>query len=183
MPENADKILIGKIVGFFGVKGWVKVHSYTQPKENILTYSTLLLKKKVVDKEKTKNSKTRWEWQETELADGKPQGKGIVVKLKEIEDRTAAESWLGTEIYITREQMEELAADEFYWHDLIDCEVINEQDVKLGNVKCLLETGANDVLVLNPGNRLLPYIWEQVIKSVDVKEKMIRVDWPEEYFE
>ena len=79
--------------------------------------------------------------------------------------------------------MKKLAADDFYWHDLIGCEVVNEQDVKLGKVKKIMETGANDVLVLNPDNRLLPYVWKQVIKSVNVEHKLIKVDWPEDYFE
>lgn len=172
--QTGEKILVGKIVGLFGVKGWVKLHSHTEPKENIFSYDSLFLKKKD-GKETT--------LLEAELEDGKAHGKGIVVKFKQVEDRTQAESWLGTEIYITREQMQKLAANDFYWHDLIGCEVINEQEVQLGKVKKIMETGANDVLVLNPDNRLLPYVWEQVVKSVDVEQKLIRVAWPEEYFE
>lgn len=170
MSESAERILLGKIVGVFGIKGWLKVHSYTDPKENIFSYETLLLKEKSG-------------WQTIKLQDGKVHGKGLVVKLKEIDDRTKAETYLGSEIYVNREQMEVLSADEYYWHDLIDCEVINAQDIRLGKVKRLMETGANDVLVLKPNDRLLPYIWQQVIKSVDVKEKVIRVDWLEEYFD
>jgi len=148
--------------------------SYTEPKENIFSYASLLFKH-------GKGRKTAW--LEAEIEQGKFHGKGIIVKFKNYNDRTEAEKWIGTEIYIERSQMQRLQENDFYWHDLIGCEVINEQEIRLGQVRRILETGANDVLVLDPEDRLLPYLWGQVIKAVDVQDKKILVDWPEDYFE
>jgi 16S rRNA processing protein RimM len=178
---NTDRILVGKVVGFFGLQGWVKILSHTDPKENIFSYQHWWLKS---------SKPGNIEWQKIDVLKGKSQGKGLVACFAEIADRTQAEKLIGLEIYIDKSQMQELSEDEFYWHELIGLYVINQQGIEIGQVSNLMETGANDVLVIKQAGQtekkaqkdlLIPYIWEQVIKTVDLDKKQIIVDWNENY--
>ncbi|MFO7603950.1 MAG: ribosome maturation factor RimM [Gammaproteobacteria bacterium] len=173
--ETGDEyVAVGRISGIYGVKGWVKVYSYTRPRQNILNYSPWYLKQ----------GKT---WQPVELQDGRVHGEGIVAHLVGCNDRDAARELLKTEIAITRQQLPELE-DGYYWADLIGCRVVTQQGDELGQVTQMLETGANDVLVAQqqiagsePQERLIPFILEDVIVSVDISGKVIIVDWDPEF--
>lgn len=169
MVESGDsrQLLIGKITGAHGIKGWVKVFSFTDPVENIIEY---------LPWDMTLGQQVK----QYDVEDGRLQGKGLAVKLKGIDDRNAAEALKGAEIYIDREQLPTLAEDEFYWDDLIGLTVIDQNDVTLGKVDHMLDTGANDVLVVEGDKRcMIPYISGDVVKSVELDEGVIRVDWLE----
>jgi len=169
LVESGDsrQLLIGKITGAHGIKGWVKVFSFTDPVENIIEY---------LPWDMTLGQQVK----QYDVEDGRLQGKGLAVKLKGIDDRNAAEALKGAEIYIDREQLPTLAEDEFYWDDLIGLTVIDQNDVTLGKVDHMLDTGANDVLVVEGDKRcMIPYISGDVVKSVELDEGVIRVDWLE----
>ena len=165
-------IQIGNIHGVFGIKGWLKVFSHCRPKEQILDYINWELRL-------PKGAETY------ELQDGKLHGSGIIAKLKNIDDRTHAETLKGADIWVAKADLLELEENEYYWFELEGLGVINTEGETLGHVKKLMETGANDVLVvLNTIDKqeiLIPYITEQVIKQVDLEQKTIIVDWQKHY--
>lgn len=160
---------VGEISGVFGVKGWVKIFSYTEPRENILTYSTWQLRKK-------------GDIKLIEVDEGQRQGKNVVAHLQGIDDRDAAEALVGCEVYIERDQLPELANDEYYWADLVGLNVVTEAGVELGIVDHLMETGANDVVVvIGDRERLIPFLMGQTILEVDLDGKRLIVDWDPEF--
>ncbi len=170
MQDEASIIIIGKIVGVHGIKGWLKILSFTRPRQNIFDYGPWLVKQSE-------------EWQEIQLLEGKPQGKGLVASLEGITDRDEAMALVSSEIAIDRDQLPEPKEGEFYWHDLINMQVINQQNEVLGVVKELLETGANDVLVVGDDKQryLIPYVQDVYIKDVDTEQGVIQVDWQSDY--
>lgn len=162
-PE--DIVLVGKISGVFGIKGWVKVFSYTQPRENILQYRPWLLKQRGV-------------WQKMTPLDGRAQGKGVVAHLQGFDDPDMAQTLIGCEIGMYRSQLPELDSGEYYWNDLIGCRVVSVEGIEFGQVKYLIETGSNDVLVVEGEQEvLIPFIQGSVIQQIDLQQKLIRVDW------
>lgn len=168
-PSQTDGLVkVGDIVGLFGVKGWVKIHSYTRPREAIFGYDRWKLGQ-------------NGQWQEVVLKQGKSQGKGLIAELEGIEDRDQATLLMGAEIAIEREQMPVLPSGEYYWSDLEQLQVRNQQGQTLGTVTHLFETGANDVMVVvGDKEYLIPYI-ESVVKDVDVDAGIIVVDWEAEF--
>ncbi len=112
MQDESSLIVVGKIVGVYGIKGWSKILSFTRPKENIFNYGPWLVKQDS-------------EWQEIQLLQGRPQGKGLIASLEGITDRNQAMALVGSELAIDRDQLPAAEEGEFYWHDLIDMQVIN----------------------------------------------------------
>jgi len=163
MTKNS-RILIGKVSGCFGVKGWLKVFSYTQPRDNITSYSSWIVNDVVY-----------------KSVESKQNGKLIVAKLKGIDDKETAFTLIGQKIEIEKQQLHNLDQDEYYWHDLIGLEVTNKQGVKFGTIKSLLETGANDVVIVKGDReRIIPYIMNRTIIEVDLKNNSMLVDWHED---
>lgn len=167
--SKQQHINIGKISGVFGVKGWVKVFSFTDPRENILYYSPWMLKK---------DGETRV----VAVIDGKLQGKAVVAQLDGIDDRNQAAGLMGWDIFIKPEQLPKAAEGEYYWSDLIGLHVETTLGVQLGVVDSLLETGANDVLIVN-GEReqVIPFLQKQTILNIDMDAGKIIVDWDPEF--
>ena len=160
---------VGKISGVFGIKGWVKVFSFTDPRENILTYSPWLLKR---------NDETKV----VAIVDGQLQGKTIVAQLADINDRDQAESLMGWDVYILKNQLPKALKGEYYWSDLIGLSVETIDNVNLGLVDGLLETGANDVLIVQGDReRVIPFLQGQTIINVDLEAGKIIVDWDPEF--
>lgn len=168
---------LGKVSGLFGVKGWVKVFSNTQPRENILTYSPWFLKR-------------GGQWQEYELLTGKPHGKSVIAQLSGCNDRDIAAELIGSEIAIKREQLPQPAPGEYYWSDLKGLKVINLEGIELGKIDSILETGANDVMIVHGHDqsdqngikgkkreRLIPYISDEVVHEVNLEQGFVTVDW------
>ena len=173
MADNAggQPLVVGKLTGVYGVKGWIKVYSFTQPRENILQYNPWLVKRD--DR-----------WQSLRVEAGRRQGKGIVVKLEGIGNRDDALAMRDTEIAISRDQLDSLDEGEYYWSDLIGLKVKNLAGDDLGKVASLMETGADDVLVIRGDReRLVPFVQPQIVKSVDLASGWITVDWEPGYLE
>ncbi len=154
-------VLIGKISGCHGVRGWVKVYSYTRPRENITQYR-------------------RW------LIDGVPHkvtvakhGKSVIAKIEGIDDRDTAVKLVDKDIYLPRESLPAPEEGQYYWSDLIGMVVENTEGEAFGTVSKLLETGAHDVLVIKGEDRerLIPFVMNTYIKDVDLDAGRIRVDW------
>jgi 16S rRNA processing protein RimM len=175
--EN-EKLVIGRISGVYGVKGWVKVYSDTDPREGITDYNPWYIKP---------GSRDNGEWREVQVENGRRQAKTVIAKLEGVNDRDAAMQLTGALIAIMPDQLSKLAQGEYYWRDLIGLRVINREGVELGTVQRLLETGANDVLVVAGGNagtqggreRLIPWTLGQAILEVNLQQGLIRVDWDE----
>ena len=169
-----EKILLGHISGLFGVKGWVKIYSYTSPRVQIINYKNWYLK----------NNTGIGDFKSVTLEDGRAHKEGVIAKLKTIDDRDSAAALLETEIWVDESELSGLEEGEFYWYQLTGLQVINLQRASFGTVEALLETGANDVLIVRGENNketLIPYIKDQVIKSVDLQAKRMVVDWDEDF--
>lgn len=162
-------VVMGRISGVYGVQGWVKVFSDTDPRENILGYDRWYLK---ID----------GNWQLFRLQGGNRHGKGVVAHLQGCDDRDQALSLLNTDIAVQKQQLPVTDENEYYWSELVGLLVINQQGVELGKVDSLLKTGSNDVLVVKGDKeRLIPFIQEQVVKSVDLEQGQVTVDWDPDF--
>ncbi len=167
----ADEMLeLGKISGHFGVQGWLKVYSYTEPMEQITQYKTWYLKK--ADN-----------WKAYQIEQGRRQGKTVVVKIAGFDNNESAATLIGQTVAIQHQQLKKLSNKSYYWVDLIGLAVYNLEQVYFGTVIQLFETGSNDVLeVEDKGKtRLVPYIPDQVIKQVDLQAQRIDVDWDADF--
>jgi len=163
--ESSSSVLVGCVRGVHGLRGWIRVQSHTQPVENILDYSPwqLRLEQGCV---------------EARVSLGRCHGCGIVVKLEGVDDRDAARRLVGAAVMIDRAQLPAPGHDEFYWIDLIGLRVVDTSGVELGIVDHLIETGSNDVLVIEgERQRLVPFILESVVKRVDLSSGLLIVDW------
>lgn len=167
--SGEDDINVGKISGVFGVKGWLKVFSHTDPRENILRYNPWILKKNNLVKS-------------VKVIGGRLQGKVVVAQLDGITDREQAELLMGYQIDIAKQQLPKPAQDEYYWADLLGLNVENSEGIYLGKVDNLFETGANDVLVVvGDRERAIPFLKGKTIKSVDLENRKIVVDWDADF--
>ena len=164
------RILLGKIVGVFGVKGWVKLQSHTEPREALFDYLPWVLRQRgterIVDK-----------------IEGRAQGRGLVASFPGFDSRDAAEALIGTEIWVDRAAMPKPRKGEYYWVDLETLAVQTVDGLSLGRVSHLFATGSNDVLVAVDGERerLIPFLPDDVIKRVDLDAGLIVVDWDPEF--
>lgn len=162
---GTDTVVLGRISGLFGVKGWVKVFSYTDPREAILEYSRWWLNQDD-------------DWCVAELADGKRQGKTVIAQLAGFDDPESAATLLGRDIVVPRSALPQPGRGSYYWRDLQGLMVRHCDGTDLGNVAYVLETGANDVLVIaGEKERLIPFIADKVILDVDLENGVIIVDW------
>ncbi len=163
-------VTIGRISGVYGVRGWLKVFSETQPRDGILHYHPLYL------------SHDGQTWRTVEVEDGRVHGQGIVLKLRGCDDRDQAAAFIGQQIGITREQLPPTAPGEYYWIDLIGLRVVNEQGLELGRVDSLFSTGANDVVVVRGEQEyLLPFVQGSVIRQIDLAAGLMQVDWDPDF--
>lgn len=159
-------VVVGKITGIYGVRGWLRIFSYTDPPQNVLRYGPWLLGQ----------SPCAWR-----VLGGAVHGRGVIAHLEGIEDREAARALIGSMISVPRDRFAEPQKDEYYWSDLIGLKVVDEQGRELGRVKEILETGANDVMVVvGDKRRLLPFVHPEVVRRVDVAGGVIHVAWDEE---
>lgn len=161
-------VALGRISGLHGVQGWVKVFSDTRPRENILRYSPWYLQRE-------------GRWEARRLLNGRNQGKTLVAHLEGCNDRETARQLMGATIAVRRAQLESGEQD-YYWTDLEGLRVVTETGEELGVVDHLIETGSNDVLVVKGDReRLIPWLPEQVIRSVDLEQGRLVVDWDPEF--
>ena len=168
----SDTVVLGKVGAPYGVKGWFKVTSYTEELQGIFDYSPWLLHQ-------------GGELKEFTVEQWKPHNKSIVAKLEGIDDRDGAEAIKNLEISVSQDVLPELDEDNFYWRELEGMTVVNTSGYDFGKVEQLFETGANDVMVVKANindafgqkQRMIPYLYEQVVLDVDREAKKITVDW------
>jgi 16S rRNA processing protein RimM len=163
-------IIIGRIGAPFGVRGWVKLLSYTEPSSNIVNYHDWHIGQDP-------------DWRPIEVDDLKPHGIGFIAKFRGCDDRDRALLYKNTYIAVDKSQLPPLENGTYYWHDLVGLEVVNQDQIILGQVQYLFSTGSNDVLVVSDGKKehLIPYLRPDIILSVDVGARQIRVHWDPDF--
>lgn len=167
---KSDLLSAGEVSGVFGVKGMVKVFSFTDPRENILAYSPWILQK---------NGQTK----EVKIVSGQRHGNNVIAELEGVSDRDAALALIGWNIFISKQQLPKPKPGEYYWADLVGLSVETQQGISLGKVDHLLETGANDVLVVRDGEieRLIPFLQQQTVLNIDLDAGLMIVDWDPDF--
>ena len=169
-------VVIGRLGAVYGIKGWLKVHSFTDDAERIFEYAPWLIQQGGT-------------WREIQISGWKRHNNGLVCKLDGVDLREDAQALAGVDIGVMPQHLPDLPEGEYYWSDLIGCQVANLNGYQMGEVTELMETGSNDVLVvkakLNDAygmkEQLIPYLEGQVIKKVDLASRSIEVDWDPDF--
>lgn len=172
-PE--DYVVLGKVSSVYGVQGWMKIYSFTEPMDRILEYGNWTLR----------NGE---QLTLIEVDKGRSHGKGMVAHFKGVDDRDEAKQYTGFEICVPRDRLPELTEGEYYWYELEGLTVVTKNDVILGKVDYMMSAGAsNDVLVVKGDatsvdrrERLIPYI-DQFVLDVSLETSRILVDWDPEF--
>jgi 16S rRNA processing protein RimM len=163
------RVLLGKVGAVHGVRGWVKLWSYTDPPRNLLDYDEFELGRGGA-------------WRRVELAEGRPHGEGLVGRFAGIEDRDAAAELVGSELAVSRDELPPLEEGEYYWTDLVGLAVVNRDGFEFGKVAEMMATGANDVMVVTGDReRLIPFLPGRCVDEVDLAGGRIVVDWDPEF--
>ena len=173
--EQQGLVTMGRIGRVYGIKGWLKLMSYTEPMENILEYHHV-------------QALMNGRWQPLEMDQGRVHGKGLVAHFVGYDDPDAAKLLTGVELAVLPQELPPLQAEDFYWHELVGMRVVTNTGQFLGTVARMMETGANDVLVVQPAQgsmdtreRLIPYLPGRVVTQVSREERCIQVDWEPDY--
>jgi 16S rRNA processing protein RimM len=170
MSDNERRILLGRIVGAFGIRGQIKIESWTEPREAIFRYQPWILREA--------SGRER----EFSGARGRESGKHLVAEFPDVDDRNVVEAMRGTEIFVPRSALPPPRAGEFYWVDLEGFRVVTVEGVALGNVSHLFSTGANDVLMVRGDReRLVPFVEPDFVQSIDFEGGLITVDWDPDF--
>ena len=160
---------MGRVSGLLGVKGWIKVFSYTHPRENIVGFSRwVLFHDDVLD--------------DVVVESGELRGRTVVAKLRGIDDRDQARALVGAEITVPRTDLPPCDAGEYYWADLEGLRVCTLAGEELGLIDGLFSTGAHDIIVVEgERQRLIPFVLERVVQKVDLDGGLVVVDWDSDY--
>lgn len=168
------RVTLGRVAGVYGVKGWVRLHSFTRPIDNLLDYATWWI--------------ARGDGFEVNLVEGKLHAGGLIACIsgpdgQTITDRDIAASLIGAEIQVDRSQLPEPDQGEYYWFDLVGLAVRNLEGVALGTVAGVTSNGAQDVLMLRDGEveRLIPFVQGPIIHSVSLQDGLIVADWQPDF--
>jgi len=168
--NSERRILVGRFVGAFGVRGEVKLESFTEPKKAILRYQPWLLRD-AQGRERV-----------LEGARGRETSKGIVASIAEVQDRDAADALRGTEVWVEREVLPPPQPGEYYWVDLEGLRVQNLEGADFGVVSHLFSTGANDVVAVHgERERLIPFVMPEYITAIDFDARTMTVDWDADF--
>lgn len=178
MSAESTLVNVGRITAVYGVKGWVKVHSYTEPQDNLFEYHPWFLK-------------TKHGVKQIEIDEARPHGDAFVAHIVGIDDRDLAAEYTAADIAVERELLPELDDGEYYWSQLEGLVVFTQfggERKRLGVISKIMETGANDVLVvaadsqsIDQRERLVPYVPEQFVLAVDLDTGEMLVDWDPEF--
>ena len=161
---SKKKVLMGYVSSLMGIKGWIKVHSYTHPRENITEFKHWILSLDEVERL-------------IEVDSGRQQGRTIVAKLCGIDDPDEARTLIGAKIFVYRENLPACSPGEYYWTDLEGLAVRTKKNELLGHVEYLFSTGEHDVMVVvGEEERMIPFVRERVICDVDLNLGVIIVD-------
>ncbi|MGH8477064.1 MAG: ribosome maturation factor RimM [Methylococcales bacterium] len=166
---DAGPVELGRVSGVWGIKGWIKVYSHTEARDNILKFPCWLVG---ADGELKGFSVEQGAWH----------GKTMLAKLAGIDTRDAAARLVGRGIFVERSALPGLPQGQYYWADLIGLEVFTEQGLCFGRVEDLLDTGANDVLIIRGDReRLIPFVQPEIVKSVNLDRQRIVVCWDPDF--
>ena len=166
--DTERRILLGRVLGAFGVRGELKLHSFTDPPAKVLKYQPWVLVHRGVEREIAN-------------ARGRDTAKGVLLTLPEVTDRDAAEALAGAEIWVPRSRLPAPKPGEYYWVDLEGLRVVNREGVLLGTVSHLFETAANDVIVVaGDRERLVPFL-DDFVLGVDFDARQVTVDWDPDF--
>lgn len=169
-PSSERLIAVGRLHGAFGVRGEVKLESFTDPDRAIARYQPWILRD------------ARGRERSCEGAKVRAGGKGLIATLPGIDDRDAAEALRGTEVLVPRSALPPPAPGEYYWVDLEGLRVVNLEGADFGTVSHLFATGANDVLVAHgERERMLPFVQPDVVRNVDFEAGVLTVDWDADF--
>jgi len=163
-------VIMGRVASAFGIRGWLKIQPFSEYIDSLLDYKTWYL------------GQEGGPWREIEVVQCEVHAKTLAAQFADCPDRNAAEKLKGLLIAVARSSLPEQEEGEYYWSDLIGLAVVNEAGESFGTVAELMETGANDVLVVRgTGSDILIPFLANVIKQVDRAGKVIRVDWTTDY--
>ena len=162
-------VVMGKVVGSHGIKGWIKIHPFTEEIKTLGKFSSWFL------------TKDETEWKEFKVESSSIQGRMVLSKIEHVNDRNEANQLKGFLIGINKINLPALEKGKYYWSDLIGLEVINQIGFNFGVIDSIMETGSNDVLVIkNAKETLIPYL-DDVVLKIDLEKKNILVDWDENF--
>lgn len=168
--SNPARVVVGRVSGVFGVRGWVKVHSYTEPRVNVLGYGPWWL------------SRPDGPARRYTVTEGREHGKTVVAHLEGVDDREAAVALMDRTIEVERDRLPAAAPGEYYWADLENLRVRTRDGVELGRVDYMLATPAHDVMVIRGDReRLVPFVQGEYVHRVDLDAGVIEVDWDPDY--
>jgi 16S rRNA processing protein RimM len=166
-PER--RVLIGRVVGVFGVRGELKLESYTEPTGALLRYQPWIFIHNAVESPLTG-------------VKGRDNSRGVVATVPGITDRDAAQALVGGEIWVARAALPKSKPGEYYWVDLEGLQVETTGGIDLGHVSHLFATGSNDVLVVRgERERMIPFVLDQYVISIDLDAGRMVVDWDPEF--
>ncbi|MDX1838514.1 ribosome maturation factor RimM [Legionella taurinensis] len=169
MKKTIDWVVIGRFGRAHGVKGLITVHSFTEPRDNVLRYTDWHIQR---------NN----QWQPVNLLRVDVTDKQILALVEGCSDREQAASLTNLDIAVSSEQLPELPSGDYYWHQLMGLQVMNQQGVNFGTVTDMMPTGSNDVMVIHGENRhLIPYIPGRYVVAVDLEKHVILVDWDADF--
>jgi 16S rRNA processing protein RimM len=159
------RVELGRVTGAFGIRGWIRLRSYTAPPDGILRYPRWLIA-----------------GQEWKVLEGHAQGETVVASLEGLSDRTAAGALRGAPIEVERAALPKTQRREFYWVDVVGGEVVSTSGARLGTLASVTSNGAQDVMVVEGDRqRLIPFVAGSIVKSVDRETRQIVVEWEPEY--
>ena len=162
-------MILGRVRGPHGVRGALRIQPFTEDRDTLLDHPEWMLGKGEC-------------WSEYRLVGGQGHGDGLRVILETVTDRDAAEALRGLEVAVWRDALPDLEDGEFYWSDLVGLAVTTTEGESLGVVERLMETGANDVLVVKgERERLIPFLMDDVVRHVDLDGRRMEVDWDPEF--
>ena len=163
-------VIMGRVASAFGIRGWVKIQPFSEYVDSLLDYKTWYL------------GQENGPWREVTVTQCEAHDKTLAAQLPDCPDRNAAEKLKGLLIAVPRSSLPVQDEGEYYWADLIGLTVINEAGETLGTVAELLETGANDVLIVRGSGPdiLIPFL-NSVIGQVDMAARTIQVSWSADY--
>lgn len=172
MSKLLNPVVLGKLGSTYGIRGWLRVFSSTEQSESIFDYQPWYIQR-------------AGQWQVIQLESWKRHNQDLIIKLKGVDDRDVAHGLTNCEIAVDSQQLPALEEGDYYWKDLMGCQVITTSGYELGKVTDMMETGSNDVLVVRANlkdafgakERLIPFLDGQVIKKVDLTAQLIEVDW------
>ncbi len=165
-------VILGTIGSTYGIRGWIRVHSYTSNPKNIFNYQPWLVKQIS-------------QWQLIQLESWQQHRQSLIIKIKDLNERHTVSLFNNCKIIVDSDQLPLLKKHDYYWKDIIGCQVFTTNGYNLGKVIEMIETGSNDVMVVkaniqdtfNIKERLVPFLYERIIKNVDLVHLVIEVDW------